>query len=118
MKTADVHNKDLTGKVKIFGGREYGKELASVAAFLSEGKAGKSAIYATASGNFLSPKAVEQKIDAERKRIFEALKGLDWEKIWETQHGFMDADTPAEIMGEHVRDLILSALESALKEKV
>jgi len=58
----------------IFKPRIYGDTIKLLMEFLILGKEGKSIIFATPKGNFLSPKAVEQALKEQKKEIIKQIE--------------------------------------------
>lgn len=70
------------GKRESIGGlgkaRGFGKNTIALANFFHEGKKGKAVVFATPDGDFLSPKAVENRLAAERFRIESLIGGMKY----------------------------------------
>lgn len=75
--------------------RAFGKNTKLLVDFFTEGKKGKSVVFATPEGNFLSPKAVEslllQKEMDERKRVNDILDGMK-KKKWDKSERFVNGE--------------------------
>lgn len=67
--------------------REFGKMSKALLEFFAMGKAGKSAVFATPEGNFLSPKAVENLLTSTRKEVVEEIRAQIWTEEDESVSG-------------------------------
>lgn len=61
--------------------RQLGKNTKALLEFFFEGKKGKSIVFATPEGNFLSPKAVEQALKSQSEELIKRLEGEKIEQI-------------------------------------